>query len=272
MIDFPAIIPRGLPVPPYPYRTHGTTFVDIDNDGLLEIAVVNGGPSYMADEVREPNRLFKVMTASRYNWFKVRPVGNGTTVPLDGVGTRITLEASKDGGPSWNVFRTLFASSAFSAQNGFVLHFGLADADTILRMTVNWPDGSRSIITEGLSLNSSVVVTLGNEANALLKPGEGTPGGQKPPSFRLDQNQPNPFNPSTTIGYAVERDGDVNISVYDVLGRRIATLVNEFQTAGYRSIVWDAKSDEGLRVSSGVYFYRMQVGSHVVSQKMLLTR
>jgi len=266
LIDFPAIIPPGFPEPPYPYRTHGTSFFDIDNDGNVEIAVVNGGPAQMPDSVREPNRLFKLETATPYNWFKVRPVGNGTTVALDAIGTRIALEVSRYDGEPWTVYQTLQAGNAFSAQNGFVLHFGLSDADTILSMNITWPNGVRSVISEGLYLNSSVVVNMDDVVSEV---GSGT---QAPVSFRLDQNHPNPFNPNTTIGYALGKESHITITVYDVLGQHVTTLVDGVQSQGHHSVLWDGTNSTGQPVSTGVYLYRMRAGDYVASRKTLMAK
>lgn len=161
LIDFPAPEDRSLifKYPPYPYRSQGINFVDVDGDGLLEAAVVSGGPARKPDEVREPNRLFKVIHWERRpNYFKVRPVGNGTTVSKDAIGTRFALTVSRGGGTPWTLYNTLFAGSCFSAQQGFEVYFGLKDADTIHSLEVTWPDGTHETIPQGLSVNSSVTV------------------------------------------------------------------------------------------------------------------
>lgn len=158
LIDFPAPGSGGVP---YPYRTHGTNFIDVDGDGSLEIAVSNGGPASMPDRVREPNRLFKLVGGSSSHFFKVRPVGNGTTVARDAVGTRFALTVSRRGGPPWTLHRTLFAGSCFSAQNGFDVHFGLGDADAVHRLEITWPDGEVDVVTDGLTVDHSIVVDRG---------------------------------------------------------------------------------------------------------------
>jgi hypothetical protein len=158
LIDFPAPQAPGVIYPPYPYRTHGTAFVDVDNDGTLEIAVANGGPASWPDTVQEPNRLFKITQRAPPNWLKVRPVGNAVTVAKDAVGTRFALTVRRGGGTPWIIHRTLFAGSCFSAQNGFEVHFGLGNADTIEQLDITWPDGTVQTITAGLTCNTSMVV------------------------------------------------------------------------------------------------------------------
>jgi ligand-binding sensor domain-containing protein len=90
-------------------------------------------------------------------------------------------------------------------------------------------------------------------------------------SFRLSQNYPNPFNPSTTINYSVPatKKGAVNVKlvVYDVLGKEVATLVNETQTQGNYSVKFNAQN-----LSSGLYFYKLQAGNFVATKKMMLLK
>ncbi len=86
-------------------------------------------------------------------------------------------------------------------------------------------------------------------------------------AFRLDQNYPNPSNPSTEIRYLVPVRSFVTLSIYDVLGRTVATLVNEEKPAGEYTIRWNA---EGM--PSGVYFYRMQARAFTATKKLLIIR
>ena len=88
-----------------------------------------------------------------------------------------------------------------------------------------------------------------------------------PKEFLLMQNYPNPFNPSTKIKYSIKTTDLVQLSVYDILGKEVASLVNENKEAGYYSIDFDAS-----HLPSGVYFYRMQSGEFVSSKKMLLIK
>ena len=86
-------------------------------------------------------------------------------------------------------------------------------------------------------------------------------------SFSLEQNFPNPFNPSTSIKYIIDSRQFVNLKVYDLLGREVATLVNEENPAGNYEVNFDAS-----RLSSGVYFYKLKAGSFVETKKMILLR
>jgi len=158
LIDFPARETSRLEYPSYPYRTHGTAMVDVNGDGRLEIAVANGGPAAKSDQVQEPNRLFSFSFPERRRSFVVRLHGDGVNVSRDAVGTRVVVRAIDGDGNPRIVHRTLFAGSAFSAQNGFDLHFGLGDAVSIERVDILWPNGVSESLTEGLIINSSLLV------------------------------------------------------------------------------------------------------------------
>jgi hypothetical protein len=88
-----------------------------------------------------------------------------------------------------------------------------------------------------------------------------------PAMFALEQNYPNPFNPTTTIGYSLPHSGLVKLSVYDVLGRQVAALVDKKQEAGVYEIPFNASF-----LSSGVYFYRLDIGVFTQTKKMLVLK
>lgn len=96
--------------------------------------------------------------------------------------------------------------------------------------------------------------------------------GQLPASFALTQNYPNPFNPITTIGFSVPSRSWVNLSVYNSLGRRVVTLVDEPLSPGNYTHEWDATNGDGARVASGVYFYKMTSDGFVQTNKMVLVK
>ncbi len=89
---------------------------------------------------------------------------------------------------------------------------------------------------------------------------------------KLDQNVPNPFNPTTVIKYAIASDNAVNLTIYDVAGRKVRTLVNERQRADAYRITWDGSNDTGQKVASGVYFYKLVAGKFTQTKKMVLLK
>jgi len=93
-----------------------------------------------------------------------------------------------------------------------------------------------------------------------------------PYHFRLLQNYPNPFNPATTIEYSVPSRSRVTIEVYNIVGQKVRTLIDETKSVGEYQVSWDGRSRTGQQVSTGVYFYRFQADDHVETKKMLLLK
>ena len=122
--------------------------------------------------------------------------------------------------------------------------------DMIADGDVEWMGGGISVI----NLCSSSPCELGN--NSFF-----------PVEYSLSRPYPNPFNPVTSIRYSTPVYADVELIIYDIKGRQIQTLVNNFQTAGYHTINWDASS-----YSSGVYLIRMVSGQYIKTQKVMLVK
>ncbi|MAI86787.1 MAG: hypothetical protein CMF99_06465 [Candidatus Marinimicrobia bacterium] len=91
-------------------------------------------------------------------------------------------------------------------------------------------------------------------------------------NFTLKDNYPNPFNPLTTISYELLTDGIVNIVIYDLIGKKIKTLISGFQTAGSKNVNWNTTNNQGQPVSAGVYFYSMEAGDFRQTKKMILLK
>ena len=92
----------------------------------------------------------------------------------------------------------------------------------------------------------------------------------RPEAFALANNYPNPFNPATTIKYALPQAADVELTVYNVVGQVVRTLVAEHQSAGRYVVEWDAANDSGHSLSSGMYFYRLEAGGEFLETKKML--
>jgi thermitase len=120
------------------------------------------------------------------------------------------------------------------------------------------------------NLSSARIITTGREdfcENSIPKVSVNIPK-----DFFLSQNYPNPFNLETAIEYGLPEDTFVKFVIYDVLGRKVRVLADEFQSAGVRNVYWDGKNDRGEEVGSGIYFYRIQTGSFTKTAKMSLLK
>ncbi len=133
-----------------------------------------------------------------------------------------------------------------------------------LSLVYNRNDGGKLVVD-----NANPVVE-GNTIALAKNPGDAA--GITPTAYSLGQNYPNPFNPSTTISYSIKNPGNVKISIYNVLGQNVRTLVDEYQEANAYTVVWDGMDNAGNTVSSGVYFYRVEAGDYSAIRKMVLMK
>jgi len=98
------------------------------------------------------------------------------------------------------------------------------------------------------------------------------PINELPDEFALNQNYPNPFNPTTTIKFQLPEQSDVSITVYNMAGQQVTSLVNTSMDAGYHQVTWNGTNDAGVQMSSGMYIYRIRADEFTESRKMILMR
>ena len=129
-------------------------------------------------------------------------------------------------------------------------------------------------ISRSRANESDVVIdgSVGVYTNSMLVVSDWGEGGV-PLEFALKQNYPNPFNPSTMIRYQLPEETNVTVAIYDVMGRKVRTLLSsENQLAGYRQVLWNATNDLGQPVSAGMYIYTIQAGTFRMTKKMVLMK
>jgi hypothetical protein len=176
----------------------------------------------------------------------------------------------------------LIASTDTWNSDRFTPSLGDIDDDGLIEMIMPTPDSSQLFINYPASYNPcnspapfwrynrkmnnigplSCEQTAVSEADQEILPDE----------YKLNQNFPNPFNPTTTITYSLPTRTDVTINIYDLLGRKISTLLSGSEAAGEHEVVWNGYNYSGERVSSGIYFYRIKAGDFTDSKKMVLLK
>ncbi len=165
-------------------------------------------------------------------------------------GKRITLASAEEPldptGVTWAEYSISFKASDFPASVGKQVGVLLKNTSTV---TNSW--AAADFVR--LNANHSVTAVSGTQ--------------MKPAVFSLAQNYPNPFNPTTNISYTLKNSGKVRLSVYDMLGREVAVLANENQIAGQHEVKFAASC-----LSSGIYFYKLQSASGVITKKMMLLK
>jgi hypothetical protein len=163
-----------------------------------------------------------------------------------------SLENSYVNGRSYYV-NDLLNDTTFSAtfSNGFSLNLNLK------------PYGSAVCIISDTVKRLSVPLLVGLENG---------PGTTRVDEFRLFQNFPNPFNPTTTIRYELPKEGRVRVSVFNLLGEEVATLVDGRRAAGAHEVRWNANNQGGTPFPSGVYFVKVEAGTSVEIKRMMLLK
>ena len=213
-----------------PRRGRSASICDFDQDGFVDLFVGNYGDAVDLYHNRGQS------LGNTNHWLTVIPEGGGT-VNRDAIGTRISL-TTPDG---ITQIREITSGPTYGGGDHKVANFGMG-VNTTGTLTVLWPDGQIHDIGEvdaDQHLRISLLTGVANQEPIVSR-------------FELMQNYPNPFNPVTQIGFQIADYGLVSISVYDLLGREVARVVNENLTPGTYSRQWDAAG-----FPSGVYYYRV---------------
>lgn len=215
---------------------------DLDNDGDLDIIVTNpfssGTLTIFANDGTGNFTAFDTLAISGGPYF----VSAGD---LDNDGD-LDLAVTKFNVDSLAIFRN-------GGQANFTLVAMMAVGDDPIMVCIADLDGDNDLDLAVANSASDNITILKND----LIVGIGITPAALPKQFALHQNFPNPFNPATTIRYDLPKPAQVNLTIYNILGQKVRTLVNAFETAGYKSVVWDGKNEFGHPVGSGVYIYRL---------------
>ncbi len=224
---------------------------DMDNDGDIDLFITRDGQSNVL--------LANHNLATGNNFFELTLVGS--ELQPDAIGTVVRLTA---GGITQ--MRHLSAGSGYLAMDAKTIHFGLSDIATIDEVEITWPDGTVQSLTN-VAANQFMQVTMGEDALSAVDDGQTLPR-----ATILGQAHPNPFNPSTTIGFALAQSGPTRLDIFTVDGRHVRSLVSGDLNAGQHSVTWAGLDDGGRAVASGAYFYRLSSadGQHQTGRMALV--
>lgn len=222
--------------------------------GMVDIKnILYGKDIPEAPPIRNNLRLSIIENDIRYaqNVVPVNPDGAYWHIQLS------TVEKNKEVFLSFNFMNHL--------PEGF--NVWLLNLDSEVSIPIN---SDRAKILTGEKGNINLQLIIGTENYAKETAGNIS---LTPEQYVLSQNFPNPFNPSTTISYNLKEKSNVTLEIFDILGRKIKSLVNgEIQSAGRHTVVWNGKNISGNSVSSGVYLYRIHANDFIETKKMLLIR
>ncbi len=220
---------------------------DVDGDGGLDL--------YLSRD-NEANVLLHNTIAARGHWLHLDLRGDGTNT--DAIGARVRVVA---GGHSQ--VREVSAGGESLAQNARLVAFGLGAATVADSVIVRWPAGATRVLT---GVTADRVLTI------YETPSTPVPDGLPPLATSLLAPQPNPFNPSTTLAFDLAQAGAVEVSVYALDGRRVATLVREERPAGRHSVVWQGRDESGRTVASGTYLCRLRTAQGDWTRRLTLVK
>ncbi len=228
----------------------GASIADYNNDGFLDIFV----PEYYQGSGGELYRN----NGNNNNWVKFELEGRYSN--RDAIGARLILEAS-----TFTQTRQVIAGSGFGSQNTLVQHFGLGQDSIIGKLTIFWPNRGFDIF-ESLGVNTYYHViegeALSNDDNTTNLPIE----------FNFTKLFPNPFNNQTQIELLVSREGELIVEIFDILGRKVKTLISGNVPSGTITLIWDGKDQTGVGVNSGIYICRAANCMHSNYRKMVLLK
>lgn len=153
-------------------------------------------------------------------------------------------------------------------------HYVLAGIGALVSLRMKGSDWSSLEITKAILVDRDAQKIPVNLISEMKKSEKDFATGKiaVPQEFSLSQNYPNPFNPETEISYALPRDCQVKLTIYNIAGQKVRTLVDEHQVAGHKTIYWNGKDDKGNEVASGIYLYRIKAGNFSQSRKMMLVK
>ena len=190
-----------------------------------------------------------------------------------GMGDRIELSWGFDGHPDlsgYNVYRCRWQNGQYEKINGEpVTETNYSDMN-VPDSSVYWYKVTAAFAGDGWTAESFASIADYGSIDDITDV-EDTKA-PVPAEFFISQNYPNPFNATTLLSYGLPEPAHVRIDIYNVIGQKVRTLVDEDQVAGYKSVIWDGKSGSGNVVASGVYFARVQAGSFSEAKKMMLLK
>lgn len=232
----------------------GPAWGDYDRDGDLDVYIT---------QIQDANNSLFRNDGNGNNWFVVKCVGTSSNVSA--IGTKVRLKATISGNPVWQL-REISPAASYCVHHALNAHFGLGDADIIDSIIVQWPSGLEETLLS-VSINQYLTISEGEISQVL-----DDEVNRLPDRYNVSMNYPNPFNSSTSIEFGLPRQSQVTVTVYNLLGQNIRSLVDRDESAGNYTIIWDGKDASGEPVASGVYFYRFETGDHSETKKMLLLR
>jgi hypothetical protein len=236
----------------------GSSWCDYDNDGNLDLFVARN--NYFGG-----NNCLYHNEGNNNKWLNIKCIGMVSNKA--GIGARLYLKAVINGNAVTQMREiSCQTGGAISGQNMLNAFFGLGNATIIDSLKIIWPSGI--IDRYGQIQTNRFITAIEGQGISNIK----SFVNNIPEDFKLFQNYPNPFNPGTIIGYSLPVNSYVQLKVYDITGREITTLVNEFQKAGNYETQFPNNKYSNNQLPSGIYFYKLTAGDFSKVMKMTLIK
>ena len=225
--------------------SYGSAIGDYNNDGWIDLAILNANGT--------KSELWK-NNGGTNNWIKI--LLQGTLSNRDGIGSKMEFYVQGK-----KFIRTTHCGISYQSQDSFTNTIGIGTAKEVDSIIIKWSSGTIDIL-KNIRANQFLKINEGTHPQQFVKKKIGIPN-----EYELKQNYPNPFNPSTRIEYSLAKDGWVVLDLYDILGEKIAQLVNENKESGNYSVQFDAS-----QLPSGIYLYKIKTDNFVQVKKMFLLK
>ena len=227
----------------------GSVFFDYDMDGFLDLYLPSAEHNHI---------LYHNLHDNGTNWIGF--MLEGVASNRDAVGSLVTVYT----GAKKQICYTI-CGNGFVRQDNPYVHFGLGFKTAVDSVVIRWPLGTRQLLTnpainQYLKVKEPVV-------NQVCMPDAGS---QRPVGCRLEQNFPNPFNPSTRLAFYLAQKAHVRLEVYDISGRKVRTLIDAEKPTGYQEVIWDGRDNQGHKLTTSVYFYTLTTEDFSETRKMVL--
>lgn len=239
---------------------YSSAIIDYDNDGDLDIYSLISGSSIPTPGEKVRKFLWRNNSNNNNNWIQIKLEGRKSN--RNGIGSIVHIYTTQPDNRKL-IQKQIYGSYNFSDQDMPLIHFGLGQSTTIDSISIKWPSGIYQVI-RNISVNQRITVVedtlLTSIGNYLIS----NIGG-----YDLYQNYPNPFNSKTVIKYRITKRDNVNMKLFDILGREVATLINEIKPSGEHEIDFNA---DKYGLASGVYFYQLKSGNFISTKKFIYLR
>ncbi|NIA28681.1 MAG: T9SS type A sorting domain-containing protein [Actinobacteria bacterium] len=258
-------IPDGYIMPllqPYPevITREGPMFADDANwpNFIYGNTIEDQDPQWTDDKIYTAADLFHewIIPASFVHW-GLSPATSPDQWPTDWYWD---LDGDPGNPEAWPVFDGSYQNPTLLT--GSIEKLPLGDLNWFPEAKALW-EANQDAIADHIKSLSTNKIDIGTGVET---------SGYQPAAYQLSQNYPNPFNPATTIYYSLEKSENVNLTVYNMLGQKVRTIVDERMNAGNHAVKWDGKDDLGRQMSSGVYFYMVKSGPFSKTMKMLMMK